>query len=161
MVMEGMFPLGPGISRVRGIVSIIKQNKGHIGISQLAEEAEEDIDDLLPLIEACKLLNFTIVDESEVKLTDTGSKLTFSNFSKLISDGLTDVEPFKSAIRVIDSRKVSTSELFGTLRSRGIVIHGDQVTNDILLKKLLIRWGVRSKLLNYDQSSDLWSRRKG
>ena len=154
-----MFPLGPGISRVRGIVSIIKQNKGHIEISKLAEEAEEDIDDLLPLIEACKLLGFAVVDESEVRLTEKGSRLTFSNFSKLISESLTEVEPFKSTIRIIDSRKVNTLELFGTLRSRGIILHGEDVTNDILLKKLLIRWGVRSKLINYSQESDLWSRR--
>ncbi len=50
--MNGLFPPGPGISRVRGIVNIIKQNKGKIEISKLAEEAEEDIDDLLPQIEA-------------------------------------------------------------------------------------------------------------
>ena len=158
--MDGMFPLGPGISRVRGIVSIVKQNNGHIGISKLAEEAEEDIDDLLPLIEACKLLGFAEVDETEVKLTDKGSKLTFSNFSKLISEGLIDIEPFKSSVKIMDGRKVSTRELFGTLRSRGIMLHSDEPMNDILLKKLLIRWGVRSKLLNYDQEKDLWSRRK-
>lgn len=155
-----MFPLGPGISRVRGIVSIIKQNKGSIEISKLAEEAEEDIDDLLPLIEACKLLGFTVVDESEVKLTEKGAKLTFSNFSKLINESLIEVEPFKSTIRIIDGKKVTTSELFGNLKSRGVVLHGDDVTNEILLKKLLIRWGVRSKLINYDQEADLWSRRK-
>ncbi len=158
--MDGLFPLGPGISRVRGIVSIIKQNKGRIEISKLAEEAEEDIDDLLPLIEACKLLGFAVVDESEVKLTDKGAKLTFSNFSKLINESLTDVEPFKSTIKIIDSRGINSPELFGTLRSRGIVLHGEDAMNDILLKKLLIRWGVRSKLINYDQESDTWSRRK-
>jgi len=158
--MESVFPLGPGISRVRGIVSIIKQNNGRIEISKLAEESEEDIDDLLPLIEACKLLGFAAVDESEVKLTDKGSKLTFSNFSKLINEGLVEVEPFKSTIKIIDNRKVNSQELFKTLRSRGILLHGEEATNDILLKKLLIRWGVRSKLINYDQESDLWSRRK-
>ncbi len=132
--MEGMFPLGPGISRVRGIVSIVKLHNGRMEISKLAEEAEEDIDDLLPLIEACKLLGFAAVDESEVKLTEKGSKLTFSNFSKLISESLADVEPFKSTVRIIDSRKVNSPELFGTLKSRGIVLHGEAMTNDILLK---------------------------
>lgn len=158
--MEGVFPAGTGISRVRGIVSIIKQNKGHIEISKLAEEAEEDIDDLLPLIEACKLLGFAVVHESEVKLTEKGAKLTFSNFSKLINESLMEVEPFKSTIRIIDDKEINTQELFSTLKSRGIVLHGEDSVNEMMLKKLLMRWGVRAKLISYNQEDDLWSRRR-
>jgi NitT/TauT family transport system ATP-binding protein len=160
--MEGLFPIGPGMSRVRGIVSIVKQNKkGRIEISKLAEESEEDIDDLLPLIEACKVLGFIEVVESEVKLTKKGAKLTPTNFAKLISEGLEEVEPFKSTVKIIDSKQVTSVELFETLRSRGIRLHGEDAMNNALLKKLLIRWGVRSKLISYDQELDLWSRRKG
>ncbi len=155
-----MFPLGTGISRVRGIVNIVKQNNGHIEISKLAEEAEEDIDDLLPLIEAVKLLGFATVHESEIRITEKGSKLTISNFSKFINESLVSVEPFKSTIRIIDDREVGTQELFGTLRSKGIILHGEDATNDMLLKKLLMRWGVRAKLISYDPHTDLWSRRK-
>lgn len=157
--MEGLFPVDTGISRVRGIVSIIKQNKGHIEISKLAEEAEEDIDDLLPLIEACKLLGFAVVHEFEVKLTEKGAKMTFSNFNKLINESLLEVEPFKSTMKIIDDKQVNTQELFGTLKSRGIVLHSEDATNDIMLKKLLMRWGVRAKLISYNQEEDLWSRR--
>lgn len=158
--MEGLFPLGTGISRVRGIVNIIKQNKGHIEISKLAEESEEDIDDLLPLIEAVKLLGFATVHESEIKLTERGSKLTISNFSRFINESLTEVEPFKSAIKIMDDKEINTRELFGTLKAKGIVVHGEDAENDMLLKKLLMRWGVRAKLINYNQQQDLWSRRK-
>ena len=157
--MEDLFPLGTGIGRVRGIINIIKRNKGRMEMSRLAEESEEHIDDLLPLIEACKLLGFVRIDESEVTLTETGSKLTFSNFSKSIHDGLSYVEPFKSALKVIGGSEVTTQDLFSTLRDRGIILHGDIATNDMLLKKLFIRWGVRGKLMSYDPETDSWRRR--
>ena len=157
--MEDLFPLGTGIGRVRGIINIIKQNNGRMEMSRLAEDAEEHIDDLLPLIEACKLLGFVRIDESEVTLTDAGSKLTFSNFSKSINDRLSGVEPFKSALKAIGEGEVTSQELFSTLKNRGIIVHGDDATNDILLKKLFIRWGVRSKLMLYDPEKDSWSRR--
>lgn len=157
--MDDLFPIGTGIGRVRGIINIVKQHKGHIEMSKLAEEAEEHIDDLLPLIEACKLLGFVVIDDSEIKLTKPGLKLSFSNFSKSIHDQLSNVEPFKSALKVIDDGAVSTPELFMTLRNRGIIIHGDDATNDMMLKKLFIRWGVRGKLMSYDPETDSWSKR--
>jgi len=156
--MEGLFPSGTGISRVRGIVSLIKQHKGRMEMSDLAEESEEDIDDLLPLIEACKLLKFVTVDDSVLKLTEKGSKLTFSNFSKSIKEGLESVEPFKSTVKILDERQITSADLFSRLKSRGIMVHGDEATNDIMLKRLLIRWGVRAKLIEYNSHADTWAR---
>ncbi|MCL4365517.1 MAG: AAA-associated domain-containing protein [Candidatus Marsarchaeota archaeon] len=156
--MEGLFPLGTGISRVRGIVNLIKQHKGRMEISELAEESEEDVDDLLPLIEACKMLKFVTVEDSVLRLTEKGARLTFSNFSKSIKEGLDDVEPFKSTLKIVNERQITSAELFSKLRSRGIMFHGDEAANDIMLKRLLIRWGVRSKLIEYDPQNDVWSK---
>lgn len=151
--------MGTGIGRVRGIVNIMKQHKGHMEMSKLAEEAEEHIDDLLPLIEACKLLGFVVVDESELKLTESGSKLTVSNFSKTIHDRLLDVEPFKSALKIINEGEISSQELFSDLKRRGIMVHGDDTTNSLMLMKLFTRWGVRGKIMSYNPKTDSWSRR--
>ncbi len=157
--MGDLFPMGTGIGRVRGIVNIMKQHKGHMEMSKLAEEAEEHIDDLLPLIEACKLLGFVVVDESELKLTESGSKLTVSNFSKTIHDRLLDVEPFKSALKIINEGEISSQELFSDLKRRGIMVHGDDTTNSLMLMKLFTRWGVRGKIMSYNPKTDSWSRR--
>jgi NitT/TauT family transport system ATP-binding protein len=154
--MEGMFPLGTGISRVRAIISIVKERGGHAGMSDLAEESEEDIDDLLPLIEACKLLGLVTVNKSELKLTRKGNALAFSNFSKTIREGLASTEPFKSVLLIVGDGKVSTADLLSTLRSKGISLHEDEIVNSQQMKKLLLRWGVRSKLLAYDIENDSW-----
>ncbi len=154
--MEGMFPLGTGIGRVRAIIGILRQHKGRMSMSELATESEEDIDDLLPLIDACKLLGLTTIKKSALQLTDKGEKLTFSNFSKTMKDSLVSVEPFKSTIMILGDGEVQTKDLFTMLRAKGIVLHEDETVNDQMLKKLLIRWGVRSKLIVYNVENDTW-----
>ena len=154
--MEGMFPLGTGISRVRAIINLMKEQGGHAGISDIAEESDEDIDDLLPLIEACRLLGLVTVNKSDLKLTKKGKSLSFSNFSKTIREGLSNVEPFKSVILVLGDGEVNTKDLFDTLRTKGIAFHEDDSASDQMLRRLLIRWGVRSKLLSYNIENDSW-----
>jgi hypothetical protein len=100
-----------------------------------------------------------VIDESKLKLTETGTKLTFSNFSKTIHDRLLDVEPFKSALKIMDEGEVSSPELFSNLKRRGIMVHGDDATNDLMLMKLFTRWGVRGKIMSYDPKTDSWRKR--
>ena len=159
--MEGVFPADTGISRVRAIINILKQNKGRLGITELAEESEEDVDDLLPQIEACKLLGLLVIDDADLKLTEKGERLTFSNFSKFIRESLVALEPFRSVLKILGNKEVPSQQLFSGIHRRGIAIHGDKATNEILLKKLLLRWGVRSKLMSYNSELDLWKKNLG
>ena len=159
--MDDIFPLGTGIGRVRGVVNILKQHKGRAELSELADESEEDIDDLLPVIEACKMLGFLTINDSEARLTEAGSKLTLSNFSKSVHSSLSSIEPFKTSLKIINEGNITTEELFSKLKERGIRLHGEDTTNDILLKKMLIRWGVRGGLMKYDPETDSWSKAPG
>lgn len=154
--MATLFPSGPGIGRIRGIVGLIKQNDGEVSISELAEESEEDIDDLLPLIKAVQLLGFAVVKSSSIRLTKEGNSLTVSNASREIRDRLPSIEPFKSTIAILRKNYATSRELFDLLHAKGIVLHGNKATNDEQLKKMLLRWGVRSKLMEYDAEKDEW-----
>lgn len=155
--MAALFPPGTGIGRIRGIIDLIKRNGGAIELSELATEAGEQIDDLLPLVEACKLLGFTTVKDSTIKLTKQGSKMTVSNSSKMIRDGLTRVEPFKSTLDILNKNYATSKELVDLLYAKGIFVHGDVETNRQLLKKMLLRFGVRANLISYDPKKDEWS----
>lgn len=157
MSMDGVFPQATGISRIRGILNLLKENRGSMEMSELAEESDEQIDDLLPLIEACRMLGFVKVDDSKLRLTAKGAKINISNFSKYIREGLLGVEPFKTASKLLDDKELETSELFPALKRKGIMLHGEDATNDIMLRKLFIRWGVRSKLMSYNAQTDTWS----
>ena len=157
--MHSLFPLVTEISKIRGIVGIIKQNNGTIGLSELADETDEDIDDLLPLVEACKLLGFARISGSAIKLTADGKKLGLGNSQRMIRERLKELEPFKSALDMLsmrDGEGATTDELFDDLREKGIFIHSEKETNDILMKKMFLRLGVRTKLMSYDAERDIW-----
>ncbi len=154
--MSTLFPSDVGMSHVRGLVKIIKEHGGSISITDLAEESEEDVDDLLPLIEASKLLGFIKVARSDIKLVPKGEKLFTPGISAraVIRESLSKIEPFKSAIKELSEGSKSTSDLFAALRAKG-VFPQDEHSEETLIK-LLLTWGVRSKLLGYDQENESW-----
>ena len=153
--MEGLFPLGTGISRVRGIIGIVKQHKGRIGMSKLAEESEEDVDDLLTLLEASKLLGLIAITRSDVKLTPRGEKLITGATRAIIRESLSKIEPFKSTIKALSGGSKTTPELLEYLRSKDVYPEEGEHSSETLLK-LLLAWGVRSKLLSYDEENETW-----
>ena len=153
------FPPGVGVSQVRGIVNIVRGNGGSVSLSELAEQAEEDVDDLLPLIEAGRLLGFITIVKTKVKITPFGDKLATSSPRKVLRECLPKVEPFKSTVKALSSGGRSTMSLFEFLNSRG-VFPEDGDHSDETLMKLLLSWGVRTKLLNYDELRDIWTLKK-
>ncbi len=156
--MGQIFPLVSGTSKLRAILGIIKQNGGSIKFSQLAEETEEHIDDLFPLVEACQMLGFAKVEESTITITKEGEELTFGNSLKLIKDKLAKIEPFMSALELLKKEsEMSTKSLIDQLKKKGICLHGEKATNEALMKKMFLRLGVRTKLLYYDTERDIWS----
>ena len=156
--MGQIFPLVYETSRIRAILGILKQNGGSIELSRLADETEEQVDDLLPLVEACKMLDFATIDESQIRITPLGNKVTLGNALRLIKDKLVGIEPFMSAIKILKKEKeMSTDALFDELNSEGIFLHGEKATNEAMMKKMFLRLGVRSKLFYYDTDRDIWS----
>jgi hypothetical protein len=156
--MGQIFPLVYETSRIRAILGILKQNGGAIELSKLADETEEQVDDLLPLVEACKMLGFATIDESMIRITPQGKKVTLGNVLKLIKPKLGSIEPFMSTVKLLKNEKeLSTEALFEKLGAQGISLHGDKAVNEVFMKKMLLRLGVRSKLLYYDTDRDIWS----
>lgn len=153
--MTNLFPSDVGMSHVRGIVKIINENGGKVSISKLAEEAEEDVDDLIPLIEACKLLGFVTVAKSDIKITEKGKKLGTGSPMRTIRENLLTIEPFKSTIKELSEGNKTTAELFQKLNDDGVFPKEGEHSAETLLK-ILLAWGVRSKLLSYDEETDTW-----
>ena len=154
-----LFPLDTEVSQIRGIIEIIKDYKGSIEIAKLAEETNDEIDDLFPLIDTCVLLKLCIVKEGTVRLTKSGIGLATHNSRVVFANALEKVEPFKSAgSKIKRSKGISTQDLARTLYKKGILFNSDEITNTELLKNLLLKWGVRNKLFSYDYNSDIWSK---
>jgi len=154
----GQFPIDVGISEVRGIIEIVKDNGNALSIAKLAEEAEEEIDKLLPLLDAAEMLGLCTVEDGVVKLSKDGIALTLRNSVQMISKSLKAIEPFKSVIEALSSSgELTTSELAARLKGKNIVLYADDMTNIEMLRGLLLKWGVRVKLFSYNRNADQWT----
>jgi hypothetical protein len=154
-----LFPLDTGVSQIRGIVEIMKDHSGSIEVSKLAEETNDEIDDLFPLIDTCVLLQLCTVKQGVVTLTKAGKNLATHNTKQVFALALDKVEPFKSASGIIRKEKeISTEDLEKELSRKGIMYNSDRITNTELLKNLLMKWGIRNGLFNYNYDSDMWTK---
>ncbi len=154
--MEELFPLNVGISKIRGMLKVIKDNGGSLELSKLSSYSEEDIGDLMLLIEATNILNLSKVKNTTIILTEKGRILTLANSSKLLKEEIIKIEPFKSVIAAVSREKMTTSEIADYLQSKKIIFHADEKTNILLLKNLLLNWCIRTKMLRYNSRKDLW-----
>ena len=152
--MADKFPIAVKLGSMRGVISIIKEEGGSILLSKLFQESEEEIDDMLPVLNACKMLGLLTMDNGYAKLTETGSAA--KDLKPIMRAKLPTFEPFKTAIAIIkDSPEVSTEDLFGRLVKKDEVrLEGVDIKT---LRKTLISWLVRDDIVNYDQERDTWS----
>ncbi len=156
--MNEMFPLNTGITELRSLIKLAKDNGNSIELSKVAEETKKGIDVLLPLVDACRMLGLCTVNEGSIQLTEYGINLTAGNMRNELSRQLSKIEPFKHVLEIVGLQKrVSTSKLADLLSGAGITLYTEKSVDAELLKMLLLKWAVRLRMLSYDVSNDTWS----
>lgn len=155
-----IFPYGTGISEVRGVVKVIKDySKDHsVRLSELSSQSNWDIDQLLPAIEACQMLGFASIRNGSIKLTKSGEKLQQSNFQSMVKGNIVKTEPFRTAISAISKTGwLTTRELSRILEEKGVMLRSTEIENQEMIRHILLKWAVRSQVLQYDIRTDRWS----
>ncbi len=151
------FPLEAGLTELRGVIEILKDSGGKMNLAKLSDETQENIDKLLPLLEAGSLLGLIKIGKNEVVLTPRGKKLTLENLAKTLSNEIAKIEPFRTAIKIIEEKgPQSTYDLVRTLRKKGVKSYSDEALDVEAVRNLLIKWGIRSKIFEYDYNTDMW-----
>ncbi|MDE1856465.1 MAG: AAA-associated domain-containing protein [Candidatus Micrarchaeota archaeon] len=154
--MADIFPVGSGVTRLRGLMKIMRDHQGSVSLSHLAEETGKLVDELLPLVGVSELLGFARIENGVLVLTDLGRQFPPGNPLPVIRSRLALVEPFKSAVFILNGRSMSTDELAAELKAKGVEFQ-ESGTEHRLLKEVLVKWGVRTKLIAYDLEADRWS----
>jgi len=156
--MPNLFPMEAGITQMRGVLKIVKDNGGSMGIAELADEAEEEIDDLFPILDACQLLNLAKVDGGKIKLTESGKELSLKNMQKIIKEPLMEIEPFKTVLLAVKvDGHITTEKLTEVLKENNLAFYSSKHKFMEQLRRLLVKWAVRLNMLKYEQESDSWS----
>lgn len=154
--MEIDFPIEANPSRLLSIIEIIKEKGGSEYLSGLAESTKEQIDELLPLIEAINVLGFGSVKDGVVRLSKRGNEVNTKNFNHMVRDVIDKIEPFQSIIKIIGNDDLTTANISNALDKKGIRLHDDDETNQELLRNLMLRWGSAVKLFDYVSENDSW-----
>lgn len=61
------------VGGIAGLLELLQDRGGHEDLFRLAEELVMDVEDLLPILEACVLLGFALLKEGDVQITPQGS----------------------------------------------------------------------------------------
>ena len=157
--MSEMFFSGTGIAETLGVIRLVREGgKNHeVSMAELADATGMNIDDLLPIIEACRMLGFTKVSHGVVRLTPDGSKLNQQNFHVTVRAKLRKIEPFKTTVKMLSEYdRLNTKELSELLYHEGISLEDREGGHTASLRKLLIRWAVGCGLLEYNHVHDRW-----
>ncbi len=83
--------------------------------------------------------------------------LDVRNTQAAIKARLPGVEPFKPVVEALGAeRSASTDKLVAVLKGNGIMLFDDERKSEEALRKQLVKWGVRVKLLFYDPEAGSW-----
>ncbi|MCL4397133.1 AAA-associated domain-containing protein [Candidatus Parvarchaeota archaeon] len=155
--MKGLFPLSIKIGQIQGVISILKEYDGKISLQELSDEALEQADDLVNVLQACKLLGFIKIDKGEIKLNKKLEKRNFHEINTEIRKNLLKMEPFLEITKAIrKNKRITTTELFQDLIKKGVIPYRNNLSGIAAFKKDLLIIGIRLEILAYDHENDIW-----
>jgi NitT/TauT family transport system ATP-binding protein len=149
--------LMPGNVRAGQVISLVEVTGGlgsKITAARLADELGADIAVLIPILDTAELLGLVKVEKGEISLTEFGHKFqkTTKQKVRLLTDQLSKIEPFRTAIDLASRRgSVSTEEVAAELSDRGIEWYHEAELNLDLLRTILIHWAIYAGLLTYNK----------
>ncbi|MCL5677405.1 MAG: AAA-associated domain-containing protein [Firmicutes bacterium] len=144
-----------GIGTVIGLMEILDDSGGRDDVFRLAKELQMELDDILPVIEAGKLLGFLQVVDGDLMLTDVGKTLLRSDINQrkdLLWDQLLKIKVFQEVVAALKSR----SRL--RIKRDFFVDLFEQKMSDkdaAQFFKTVVDWGRYAELIGYDPEEEI------
>lgn len=138
------------VGNVIGLLEVLQDFKGKVDLARVADELRLELDDILPAVEAAKLLHLLQVDTGDLILTDDGRTLLSKNASgrkRMLNKTLSGSGEFKAIIDFIRNEhkgEVAKDELEGFLRENMPDLDAEQTF------LWIVEWGRYALLLRYD-----------
>jgi len=148
-----MMPAHVRTGQIMGLIDVTAELGTLTDLTHLADELGDDIDTLLPILDTAEMLGLVEVKKGIVSLTLLGSRFhkTYRNKIHLISQQISKLEPFKTAVDIAAHAHVITSaEVTKNLSTRGIIWHHEPELNEAAVHGLLVHWAIYAGLLRYD-----------
>ncbi len=143
------------VGGLAGLVEIVYAHGGRIGLADLADELNFEIDDLLPLVDAAAMLDLVTVGDGELTLTDIGAQFTTADIQS--SKQIFAVQARRRAPLVRTICKALAGSADGNLRAGFFLDLLRRGFSDDDARRQLdvaIDWGRYGELYDYDSVSD-------
>ncbi len=141
------------VGRMIGLLEVLQDFNGKVDLAKVADELRLELDDILPAVDAAKLLRLLQVDSGDLILTEDGKLLLSKNVSgrkRTLNKIFSDLGEFKGIIEFIKNDhggKVTKDDLIRFLKKKMPDVDAEQTFYWI------VEWGRYSLLLRYDSGS--------
>lgn len=143
------------VGGLAGLVEIVYANGGVIGLADLADELNFEIDDLLPLVDAAEMLGLVTVGDGQLVLTEIGTHFTTADIQSSKKIFAHQTRGRAPLVRTIC--KALTGSADGTLRAGfflDLLQRGFSADDARRQLDIAIDWGRYGELYDYDSTSD-------
>jgi len=148
-----MFPADVNPSQLAAFLKSVYASDGVIHVHKVAQDLHWDLTKLLPILDAAEMLGLVTVEKGEAKLSRDGHKMVSVKKGRMhtLGKSLSKIEPFMTALKF--KRKFTGEEVAKELSKKGIRWHHEDEVNSLIVSDLLMHWGIRTRILDYDGSS--------
>jgi hypothetical protein len=148
-----IFPADVNPSQLAAFLKSVYASDGVVHVHDVALGLHWDLTKLLPILDAAEMLGLVIVEKGEAKLSSEGQRMLSVKKGRMLALGnsLSKIEPFMTALRF--KRKFTGEEVAKELSEKGIRWHHEDDVNTSIVSDLLVHWGIRARILEYDGSS--------
>ncbi|WP_418003260.1 nitrate/sulfonate/bicarbonate ABC transporter ATP-binding protein [Mycobacterium sp. PDNC021] len=143
------------VGGLAGLLEIVYASGTRIGLPDIADELNFEIDDLLPLLDAASMLGFVTVEEGELVLTDVGVQFTTADIQTSKQIFAAQARHRAPLVRTICKALAGSND--GNLRAAFFLdLLGRGFSRDDAQRQLdtAIGWGRYGELFDYDSNSD-------
>jgi len=143
------------VGSITGLVELVNDLEGKADIYKLGEELLMDVEDLLPIVEACELLGFAEVKEGDLILTEAGKKFAEADvlerkeiFKTLAIEKVPFLKQIVKILQAKSNHKVPRAFFLDLLRKNLTPKEAERQLDT------LIDWGRYAELFEYDDDKD-------
>ncbi len=142
------------VGGIAGLMELLRDRGGREDLFRLAEELVMDVEDLLPILEACSLLGFALLKEGDVQITPEGIRFADADiqerkvlFRQASLEHVTLLKQIDSILRRKADHSI-TDEFFHDILDEHFA--EDEVQRQF---ETAMNWGRYAEIFDYDRES--------
>ena len=148
-----IFPAEVNPHQLVAFLKSVYASDGVVHVHKVALDLHWDLTKLLPILDAAEMLGLVTVEKGEAKLSREGQSMISvrKGRKQALGNSLSQIEPFMTALRF--KRKFTGEDVARELSRKGIRWHHEDEINSMIVSEILMHWGIRGGILDYDGSS--------